>query len=166
MSLVNECHVRSPTGTPMDSRAVESSRNIPFVFLVTAPLDASGVASCKFRADGLVALTHSAAIQQRPAGCRSRYILRDDVGRRIISCISNARPRSVRAHRKSDTGFHRAARVARAGRLDTNDHFVFGARNALLVLGHVYFRIRFIFIRVFRCAERPPIVLRPAERKT
>jgi len=42
----------------------------------------------------------------------------------------------------------RRRRVARAGRLDTNDHFVFEARNALSMPGHVYFRIRFIFIRV------------------
>jgi len=48
-------------------------------------------------------------------------------------------------------------RAAQADRLDTNDHFVFGAWNALSVLGHVYFRILFIFVCVFRCTEWSPI---------
>lgn len=65
----------TPANDKNIDRSCKSNRREIFrvcISRITAPLDASGVARCKFCADGLVALTHSATIQQRrPAGCRS-----------------------------------------------------------------------------------------------
>jgi len=89
-------------------RAIEFPRNISSVFFVTA------------------------LFGQRPTGS---YILRVDAGRRIISCISNARPRSPCGRIENRI---LVSTAGRGRRLDTKCHFVFGDRNALSVLSVIF----------------------------
>ena len=174
-NVITKCHPLMNVTSIRMARMSDESRNqitskySVCIFLVTAPLDASGVACCKF--------SHRRSCRANPfghdptttGGLPVRYILRAD-GRRIISCITNARPRTPcrrienRILIPSRTWAAAASRAGGSFRYEwpfciRSPKCTFDARPCLLSYPlYLYSRVR--------CAERPSwSVLQPVRNR-